>query len=471
MTIREFAERVVMNLPYVPNQQQVQLIAALARFCSPSSPSDSVFLLNGYAGTGKTSLTGALVKALNEAGVTSVLLAPTGRAAKVFARFAKHPAYTIHRKIYRAHALGDVSSSVSAIAENRHVNTVFVVDEASMIGAGNGNEYGSNLLEDLIHYVYSGHNCRLILLGDTAQLPPVGCDESPAMSVSKLRSYGLRVTRAVLTETVRQASDSGILYNATKLRRAMLVEPLPVPALYVSRFDDVEPMSGELLPESLSDAYGRDGVEETILITRSNKRAVQFNQAIRANILYREEELAREELLLVSKNNYFWSAKVKGMDFVANGDVAVIVKVYGVEYKYDCRFADVRLLFPDRDVEFDCKIILDTLYSESPGLDPQKMEILYRQCLYDEELFAEDTPMAIRLKGLKANPYFNALQVKYAYAVTCHKAQGGQWRNVYVDMGYIPPEVQGMEFYRWLYTATTRATTRLYYLNPGIEMK
>lgn len=471
MTIREFAERVVMNLPYVPNQQQVQLIAALARFCSPSSPSDSVFLLNGYAGTGKTSLTGALVKALTEAGVTSVLLAPTGRAAKVFSRFAKHPAYTIHRKIYRAPALGDVSSSVSAIAENRHVNAVFVVDEASMIGAGSGNEYGANLLEDLIHYVYTGHNCRLILLGDTAQLPPVGCEESPAMSVTKLRSYGLRVTRAVLTETVRQASDSGILYNATILRRAMLVEPLPVPALYVSRFDDVEPISGELLPESLSDAYGRDGVEETILITRSNKRAVQFNQAIRANILYREEELARDELLLVAKNNYFWSAKVKGMDFVANGDVAVIVKVYGVEYKYDCRFADVRLLFPDRDVEFDCKIILDTLYSEAPGLDPRKMDILYRQCLYDEELFAEDAPMAIRLKGLKTNPYFNALQVKYAYAVTCHKAQGGQWSNVYVDMGYIPPEAQGMEFYRWLYTATTRATTRLYYLNPGIEVK
>ena len=469
MTIREFGERVLMNLPYVANDQQVQLIAALARFCSPSMPGERVFLLSGYAGTGKTSLTGALVKALGEANVNSVLLAPTGRAAKVFAAFAHHPAYTIHRKIYRPPAIGDTASSVGAIAENRHQNTIFIVDEASMIGAASDN--GSNLLDDLIHYVYSGHNCRLLLLGDTAQLPPVGCDESPAMSIKMLQSYGLKVTRAVLTETVRQASDSGILYNATLMRRAMKADPLPEPLLYVTPFDDVETVPGELLAESLNDAYGRDGVEQTILITRSNKRATQFNLAIRANILYKEEELTRDELLLVAKNNYYWTSKVKEIDFIANGDVATIVKVYGTEYKYNLRFADVSLHFPDHDVTLDCKIMLSTLTSDAPALETERMNRLYQECINDPELFAADAPMSVRLKGLKNNPYFNALQVKYAYAVTCHKAQGGQWRNVYVDMGYIPPEAQGMEFYRWLYTATTRATTRIYYLNPGVEIK
>ncbi len=469
MTIREFGERILLSLPYVANEQQVQLIAALARFCSPSTPGERVFLLNGYAGTGKTSLSGALVKALNEAGVSSVLLAPTGRAAKVFASFARHPAYTIHRKIYRPPAIGDYTSSANAMAENKHQNTIFIVDEASMIG--NTGDNGSNLLEDLIHYVYAGHNCRLLLMGDTAQLPPVGCDESPAMNPGVLSGYGLRVTRAILTETVRQAGDSGILYNATALRRAMKADPLPVPRLYVSPFDDVECVSGELLAESLSDAYGRDGVEQTILITRSNKRATQFNLAIRANILYKEEELTRDELLLVAKNNYYWTSKVKGIDFIANGDVATIVKVYGTEYKYDFRFADVSLHFPDHDVTLDSKIILSTLVSDTPALAPEKMERLYQACINDPDLFAPDTPLPARIKSLKTNPYYNALQVKYAYAVTCHKAQGGQWRNVYIDMGYIPPEAQGMEFYRWLYTATTRATTRLYYLNPGVEIK
>ncbi|MBQ9077086.1 MAG: AAA family ATPase [Muribaculaceae bacterium] len=470
MDAREFAVRIMDNLPYEPNGQQIQLIAALARFCSPSSPSDSLFLLNGYAGTGKTSLTGALVKALADAGVTAVLLAPTGRAAKVFASFAHHTAYTIHRKIYRASAAGDSGNpSIAQINENKHRNAVFIVDEASMIGSGG--ESGSNLLEDLIHYVYTGENCRMILLGDTAQLPPVGCAESPAMSVNTLRSYGLRVTRAVLTETVRQRRSSGILFNATWLRRAMRTEPLPEPELHVSRFDDVESLSGELLADSLSDDYSTDGIHETIMITRSNKRATQFNLAIRANILYREEELCRDELLLIAKNNYHWSSKIRGLDFIANGDTAVVTHIYGTEEKYGFRFADVTLSLPDRDIELDCKILLDTLTSETPGLDAGRFEELYRQCLYDPDLYAPDAAVTTRLKGVKSSPYFNALQVKYAYAVTCHKAQGGQWRNVYVDMGYIPPEAQGMEFYRWLYTATSRATHRLYYVNPSVIEK
>lgn len=471
MDARELATRIMLNLPYDPNDQQVQLIAALARFCVSSADDNPVFLLNGYAGTGKTSLTGSLVKTLGEIGVTSVLLAPTGRAAKVFAAFAQHTAYTIHRKIYKAPDITDTSGIFGGVTENKHKYTVFIVDEASMIGAASGNEYGGNLLEDLIHYVYSGHKCRLILLGDTAQLPPVGCDESPAMNVNVLRSYGLRVTRVTLTETVRQAADSGILYNATVLRKAMKIDPLPSPLLFISRFEDVENISGEFLAESISDSYDADGIDATILITRSNKRAVQFNQAIRANILYKEEELTRDELLLVAKNNYHWSADVKGLDFIANGDVATVTRVYGTERKYGFRFADVSLLFPDHEIELNCKILLDTLTSESPALETQRFKELYHQCITDPELFPPEATMSARIRALRTNPYFNALQVKYAYAVTCHKSQGGQWRNVYVDMGYIPPEAQGLDFYRWLYTATTRATHRLYFVNPAIEIK
>ncbi len=469
MDALEFAERIVLNLPYDPNEQQVQLIAALARFCSPLSPSDSVFVLNGYAGTGKTSLTGALVGSLGEVGIASVLLAPTGRAAKVFGRFARHPAYTIHRKIYRQVSTGDTSPYVATVAENRHRNTIFIVDEASMISSRGDN--GNDLLEDLIHYVYTGENCRLILLGDTAQLPPVGGQFSPAMNINILKSMGLRVTRAVLTATARQASNSGILYNATWLRRAMLTNPLPTPQLVASKFADVIPILSEDLPEALSDAYNRDGIEETILITRSNLRAVKFNIAIRGSILEKEEFLCGDELILVAKNNYLWSSKVKGVDFIANGDVASVTKIYGTETKYGFLFADAKILMPDRDIELDVKLLLSTLASEAPGLTTEQSTMLYNKCINDPNEFATDTPMATRLKKLKTNPYFNALQVKYAYAVTCHKAQGGQWRNVFVDMGYIAPEAQGMEFYRWLYTAITRATHRLYLINPSVEVK
>lgn len=468
MTTREFAERVLMNLPYVPNDQQVQLIAALARFCSRNAPSDSVFLLNGYAGTGKTSLTGALVKTLREVGITSVLLAPTGRAAKVFAAYSGHPAYTIHRMIYRSHNLGSISATV-AINENRYHDAIFVVDEASMIGSSS--DSGNNLLGDLIQYVYSGDNCRLILLGDTAQLPPVGCSESPAMSVKELRLYGLRVARAILTETARQADSSGILYNATLLRRAMRVDPLPVPQLYASPFTDIETVTTEDLAESLGSAYNRDGLGETILITRSNKRASQFNMAIRSTILYREEILSTDERLLVAKNNYFWSTKVKGLDFIANGDVAIVNKVYGTEVKYGEFFADVSLHLPDHELDVDCKIFMASLASEHPGMPAEKIDALYNRIINDPDEFDPDTPITTRVNFLKKSPYYNALQVKYAYAVTCHKAQGGQWRNVYIDMGYIPPEAQGIDFYRWLYTATTRATTRLHLINPGITIR
>lgn len=466
MNALEFAERIYLNLPYQPNDQQVELIAALARFCSDATPSDSAFLLLGYAGTGKTSVTGALVKALRECKIPVVLLAPTGRAAKVFCAFSRYTASTIHRRIYRQADPANIFE-FGSVAENSLSNAVFIVDEASMIGAGT--DESSNLLEDLIHYVFSGIGNRLILLGDTAQLPPVGTTESPAMNVSVLRSYGLRVSKAVMTEVVRQSSRSGILYNATWLRKAMQLKELPEPQLRIKGFDDVKVVPGEELSDFIEAAYADPGIENTILITRSNKRATAFNLAIRANILGREEELCVGERLLVAKNNYLWSAKVKGLDFIANGDIAVISHIYGTENRYGLRFADVKISLPDRDIDLDCKIMLDSLTSETPALPADKAAHLYQSILTDPEIFTCDIPMQARLKILKRDPYFNALQVKYAYAVTCHKAQGGQWHSVFVDMGYIAPEARGLDFYRLLYTAVTRATTTLYFANPDLK--
>lgn len=467
MDINEFAERIFLNLPYDPTDQQISLIAALARFCSQVSPGYSVFLLNGYAGTGKTSLTGALVRALREAEVPVVLLAPTGRAAKVFGRFAGFQASTIHRRIYRG-TEGLMNDFSADVADNPLTGAVFIVDEASMIGNGSGDPMSRNLLEDLIHYVYSGEGCRMILLGDTAQLPPVGCRESPAMSVAILKSFGLRVTKAVMTKVVRQRRRSGILYNATKLRKNMLLTPLPEPELVIDRFPDVVSVSGEELEDEISASFTENGITETLVVTRSNRQATRFNLAIRANILYREEELSREELLLVAKNNYLWSARVKGLDFVANGDTAIVDAIYGTEEKYGFRFADVNLRLPDRDLSFDCKILLDTLVSDTASLEPERYQSLYMSALNDPDLFTPSTPVRTRMRILRSDPYVNALQVKYGYAVTCHKAQGGQWKNVFVDVGYVPPEAyESLEFYRWLYTAVTRATDRLALINPS----
>lgn len=469
MNIDEFAESILLNLPYVPNNQQVQLIVALARFCSPLMPSDAVFLLNGYAGTGKTSVTGALVRALRDARIPVVLLAPTGRAAKVFSKFAGLPATTIHRRIYRTDGTG-LGFGTTEVADNNLTDGVFIVDEASMIGESqSAGDVRGSLLEDLLQYVYSGDGCRMILLGDVAQLPPVGCAESPAMNVARLKESGLRVTHAVMTEVVRQGAGSGILYNATWLRRAMRRDPLPEPQIRLKGFGDVVALPGEELQDQIERSYADAGIDDTIVITRSNRRATQFNAAIRASILGREEELCVGERLLVVKNNYLWSAKAKGLDFIANGDMAVVNRVNGTESKYGLRFADVSITMPDREVDLDCKICLDALNSDSPALGAEKAAQLLEGVINDPDRFASQTPMAYRLKASRSNPYLHALQVKYAYAVTCHKSQGGQWSDVYVDMGYVPPEAQGLDFYRWLYTSITRATGRLYLINPDIK--
>ncbi len=461
MSVDEFAILITDSLDYAPNRQQILVIGAMARFCSPSASPESVFLLNGYAGTGKTSICGALVKALRSVGLNAVLLAPTGRAAKVFGNYAGFPACTIHRKIYRYPGTPGLGSEAKGIVENKYRDTIFIVDEASMISAGEG---GDDLLQDLIQYVYTGENCRLLLLGDTAQLPPVGSVASPAMVPDTLRSYGLKVVHATLTETARQASHSGILYNATWLRRAMRQNPIPLPKLTVAPFADVKVISGEDMPEELYSAYNRDGLQESIVITRSNMRAGGFNREIRANVLYLEQELAKGELLLVGKNNYFWADKVKGVEFIANGDVLEVQEVYATEEKYGIRFADLRVSVPDTDIQFDTKIFLDSLHNDASGMTTESMNKLYYGIMDDPQLFDRFTPSEARLQALKKNPHWNALQVKYAYSLTCHKSQGGQWLNVFVDMAYIPSESMGLEFYRWLYTAVTRARKRLFIL-------
>ena len=466
MTLREFIEAVKGNLPYSPNGQQASVIEALARFCAASSPTDSVFLLNGYAGTGKTSLTGALVKALRQAERQVVLMAPTGRAAKVFSLAADYPAYTIHRRIYR----GAPGMDFFMLARNEAANTVYIVDEASMIGNSSEGEVGRSLLEDLVEYVFTGENSRLILLGDTAQLPPVGSEHSPALQPESYKRLGLRVSRAVLTEIARQGHHSGILRNATWLRRAMLLKELPMPRLFVEDMNDVAVTDGNDVADVVGALYGRDGADETVVVTRSNRRAREFNLGIRSRILDCEEELVKGERLLVARNNYMWSSRVKELDFIANGDVAIVTAIHSTEQRYGFRFAWVSLHLPDRDVDLECRIFLNTLTDDSASITYEDMERLAQARMADPEANPEGSTPEQRLRRLRTDEYFNALQVKYAYAMTCHKAQGAQWKNVIIDLGGIAPEGQTLEFYRWLYTATTRATERLFYLNPDENM-
>lgn len=461
------AAKVCSHLPYIPNRQQQELLTRLSKFILTGRDNE-LFLLTGYAGTGKTSLVGALVRTLEDIGRKTVLLAPTGRAAKVFAKYAGHPAYTIHRKIYRQQRFSPDMQGFLA-GNNLHRDTLFIVDEASMI-ANSCNEngyYGSGLLlDDLIEYVYGGENCRLLFLGDTAQLPPVGQTYSPALSVERLSAFGLQVTAYELSEVARQEGASGILHNATRLRRQMDTEAkiLPPPRLRFSGYEDVVNLSGEYLIETLSDSFDKAGLDETIVITRSNRRAGIFNQGIRNQILYREEELTSGDMLLVAKNNYYWGKECKGVDFIANGDVAEVVRVRKYYEMYGFRFADVQLRFPDLEIEIETRIVLDTLSSDTPALSREQNEQLYTRILEDYTHIASQRE---RMQRLKADPWFNALQVKYAYGVTCHKAQGGQWRHVYIDMGYIDLQNLTLDFYRWLYTALTRATERVYFINVG----
>lgn len=458
------SDQITQNFPYKPTDDQFSALGKLADFLlSPTM--DSVLLLKGYAGTGKTSLVGALVKTLEQLKQKTFLLAPTGRAAKVFSGYAGRRAYTIHRKIYRQKAFSNEPSGFMP-AENLHKDTLFIVDEASMI-ANEGMDsivFGSGrLLDDLIQYVYSGENCRLILMGDIAQLPPVRQIESPALNPEVLKGYNLDVEEISLTQVVRQEENSGILFNATRLREALRNQAVEIfPKLRLVGFSDFRKVNGEELIEEISAAYSRDGLEETMIISRSNKRATIYNNGVRNRILFREEELSSGDRLMVAKNNYYWTTGCKEMDFLANGEIIQVMRVRRTTEMYGFRFADITAYFQDYDLEMDIKILLDTLQADAPALPKELNDKLFYAILEDYE----DIPTkAGKMKKMKADPHYNVVQVKYAYAVTCHKAQGGQWMNVFLDIGYVTKEMLGEDFYRWLYTAFTRATHRLYLVN------
>ena len=461
------------NFDHLPTSEQQKAIRKWCDFLL-SRKSDEAFLLTGYAGTGKTSLVGAFVKTLRDLKQPVMLLAPTGRAAKVFSLYADTPAYTIHRRIYRQKSFIEMESFQQNV--NLHKHTLFIVDEASMIANEglSGSIFGSGrLLDDLIHFVYSCEGCRLMLVGDTAQLPPVGEEESPALCPEILEGYSIDVRQACLTQVVRQVSDSGILWNATYLRQLIQEnEVFEFPRLHIEGFPDVEVMPGGELLEALETAYSQCGTDETIVITRSNKRANIFNQGIRARILDYEEELCGGDQVMVAKNNYYWSElnrepdvpeQQDNMPFIANGDVAVVRRVRHERELYGFRFADASLRFPDYDDrEMDVTVLLDTLQSEAPALTKQQQEELFQK-VWDD--YPELTDKRDRVKKIREDAYYNALQIKYSYAVTCHKAQGGQWARVFIDQGYFTEEMLSPDYFRWLYTAITRATERVFLIN------
>lgn len=465
MLNNDLLHQIKRNFPYEPTlEQEKALISFIDFLCS--SGRDELFLLKGYAGTGKTSLVSALVKTLRQLGRKCVLLAPTGRAAKVFSLAAGQPAHTIHRKIYRQRTFSEQVDNF-VMNNNLYQNTLFIVDEASMIaneGLSGGMFGNGRLLDDLIRYVYAGQGCRLMLTGDTAQLPPVGEEESPALSSSVLSGYGLQVTEETLTQVVRQKETSGILYNATALRRLITAERYDeLPRLCIKGLTDVKVVPGSELIEAITACYDKAGMDETMIVCRSNKRATLYNKGIRNTILYREEELSSGDMLMVAKNNYFWSESCKELDFIANGDIAVVRRVRRTQEMYGFRFADVLLCFPDYgELELEVKILLDTLHSDAPALTREQTEHLFHQVYED---YTDLPTKRDRMNKIKQDVWYNALQVKYAYAVTCHKAQGGQWQHVFLDQGYVTEEMLSPDYFRWLYTAITRARNTLYLVN------
>ena len=454
----EFKYRIREALGVVPTAEQEQAIDVFSLFMSDGDE-NVVMILRGSAGTGKTTLAGAIVRAMTTLKQKMILLAPTGRAAKVFSLNAGHPAYTIHRRIYRQKSAGDLSAF--NLNSNLNRDTLFIIDESSMIAnQGYGDSaFGSGcLLDDLMQFVYSGQNCRMVLVGDKAQLPPVGEDESPALMSDVIRGYGMKVYECDLNQVLRQSEDSGILWNATRIRDAF-----DLPKIKFNGFPDIQMVPGDELIETLSTSYSRVGMDETMVITRSNKRANIYNQGIRNTVLDREEELCRGDQLMIVKNNYYWTEQSKEIPFIANGDIAVVQRVRNIHELYGFRFAEVTMLLPDYDnFELTATVILDSLTTESPALSREQQEQLYNAVLED---YADVPLKADRIKKLKSDKYYNALQIKYAYAVTCHKAQGGQWAHVYIDQGYMTDDMLGPDYIHWLYTAFTRATEKLYLVN------
>jgi exodeoxyribonuclease-5 len=479
---------IIHHLSHTPTPQQLQLIQNLSCFLT-NQQEKRCFVLNGYAGTGKTTVVSALVKTMKQLDRECTLMAPTGRAAKVFSLYAEHPAFTIHKRIYRQKSID--KDSIFTLNYNMRQNLLFICDEASMIANDeytSGGLYGTGrLLDDMVHFVYGGKGCRLIIMGDTAQLPPVGDEESPALQESWLSGYGLNVVSHTLTEVVRQAENSGILWNATQLRKLMDTESIfDLPKIRFKGFPDVCNISGNELINTLEQCYYRDGESETIVVTRSNKRAKIYNNGIRAQILWREELLEGKDMLMIAKNNYYWTeqlalqhlanAQAEGktpeeaetlpFDFIANGDTAIVRRIRRQREFYGFTFADAELTFPDYDdFTMEATVLIDTLQTEAPALSKEQQDTLFNNIMEDYKGDPALRSKQERLKALRNDPYYNALQIKYAYAITCHKAQGGQWTNVFVDQGYMTEELLGPEYFRWLYTAITRATTRVFFVN------
>ena len=479
MVVDELKYKILQQFGFPPTQEQANALDVFARFLTDRNP-QVVMILRGSAGTGKTSLSGAIVRTLQAIRQKVMLLAPTGRAAKVFSLNSGTPAYTIHRRIYREKSFSGVDGQFN-LNDNLFTDTLFMVDEASMVanmGLG-GMNFGSGcLLDDLVHFVYQGRNDRLMLIGDKAQLPPVGEEESPALNAAMLQGYGLTVYECDLNEVLRQSEQSGILYNATMIRQMITHDDITqLPKIRFTGFSDIRQMPGAELIEALADSYHHVGLDDTIVVTRSNKRANIFNQGIRNMVLDREEELSQGDILMIVKNNYYWMEeerkKIKEKDnqvpsndipaFLANGDRAKVLKVRRRIDLYGFRFATLLLQFPDYgNYELEATVLLDTLTSEAPALTHEQQEQLFHQIEEDYQ----DVPLKVdRMKAIRQDLFYNALQVKFAYAVTCHKAQGGQWAHVYVDQGYMTDDMLTPDYIHWLYTAFTRATEMLYLVN------
>ena len=459
------ASQIYEKLSVQPTENQKKIIESFSDYLSEDN-SSTFFVLNGYAGTGKTTIIAAIVSALKSLGIKTILLAPTGRAAKVLSQYSGEKALTIHKRIYREQTNAAYESKFS-LNINRENEALFIVDEASMLSSGTNADktiFGSgSLLDDLIQYVRSGKRCRLMLVGDSAQLPPVGDSYSPALTPAEFLPFG-DVVYETMDEVVRQEQTSGILFNATMVRCMLENNIFEIPHLDM-QYDDIESVSGGEFLEKLQDCYDRYGRDQTIVITRSNKRANRYNEGIRRNILFAEEEIESGDMLMVVKNNYHYTERIENcpMSFIANGDIARLKRIRRFEELYGFRYASAVLEFDDYDnTEIECKVLLDTISSESPSLTYEQSQKLF----YEVEKDYTDIKSKIkRFKEIRENEYFNALQVKFSYAVTCHKAQGGQWSAVFIDRFLFGDEPMTKDMLRWLYTALTRATERVFLVN------